>query len=188
MNMKRRVKRIAVRLGISDPRCLAALASCATGLLACSSAPSLSETSTQVEQKVIFGPDDFREVGPLSAGDPRYRQVRATASAFAAGVVSCDDTAGTCHIETTPFVSEDFTGSSHGADPKHLPLCEGERFSGQPQGSYCTAFLIGENLAVTAGHCVKSQDDCDNMKLVFGFFATDEAGQNVNTTVPRSDG
>jgi V8-like Glu-specific endopeptidase len=185
--MKRSVKRIAILPRILDLRYLAALTSCATGILACSSAPAPSESSALVEQKVIFGPDDFREVGSLSVGDPKYRQVRATASAFVRNSVLCDEVAGTCQLPTQPFAFENLTGSSHGATPKYLPICEGERFSGQPQGSYCTAFLIGENLAVTAGHCVQSQADCDAMTLVFGFMATDEAGQNVNTTVPMSD-
>ena len=173
------------------PLSLATLASCSLGLLACSSPSDPAKPAARVEQKVIFGPDDFRDVGPLSPGDSMYRRVRATASMFKDTVeaaVTCDEASDTCELPTQPFDSVTFVlGSYQSVTYKVLPLCAGEQFGGQPQGSTCTAFLIDTDLMVTAGHCVDDPSDCERMKLVFGFVANDSAGQDVNTTVPMND-
>jgi len=36
-----------------------------------------------------------------------------------------------------------------------VPLCEGERFVGEPTGPWCTGFFVSPTLAVTAGHCAR---------------------------------
>lgn len=47
-------------------------------------------------------------------------------------------------------------------------ICKQERFSQQvPLGS-CTAFLVGPDLVLTAGHCIGTQSQCDDNKFVFG--------------------
>ena len=48
-------------------------------------------------------------------------------------------------------------------------VCKGERFSEQPSPANCSGFLIGEDLLVTAGHCVQSEEDCFDYRWVFGF-------------------
>lgn len=45
-------------------------------------------------------------------------------------------------------------------------LCDGERFSDQPVVLGCTAFLVGPDLAVSAGHCM---DDGADYLMVFGY-------------------
>lgn len=48
-------------------------------------------------------------------------------------------------------------------------LCPGEHFREQPVGAYCSGSLVGEDLVLTAGHCVKTDAACADMKFVFGF-------------------
>lgn len=52
--------------------------------------------------------------------------------------------------------------------PSEAPLCPGERFYGQPPLAYCTAFLVGEDLVATAGHCI-TRNTCSNVNFVFDF-------------------
>jgi V8-like Glu-specific endopeptidase len=49
--------------------------------------------------------------------------------------------------------------------------CSGERFSDQPVLSRCSGFLVGKDILVTAGHCIKTLSDCSNHKWVFDFVA-----------------
>ena len=80
-------------------------------------------------------------------------------------------------------------------DPRTLGakyrLAAGQRFADQPAAAFCTGFLVGADLMVTAGHCVKDHypndttapkthagpcqenfrqgDYCENIRVVFGF-------------------
>lgn len=46
--------------------------------------------------------------------------------------------------------------------------CAGEPFSDQPVGAFCSAFLVGQDLIATAGHCVKATD-CATSAFVFDY-------------------
>ncbi|MDT8286857.1 MAG: serine protease, partial [Elusimicrobiales bacterium] len=35
--------------------------------------------------------------------------------------------------------------------------------------AFCSGALVGEDLVMTAGHCIKTQEDCANTMFVFGF-------------------
>lgn len=48
-------------------------------------------------------------------------------------------------------------------------LCSDARFASQPAPASCSGFLIAPDLLVTAGHCIKNQDDCDRNLWFFGF-------------------
>lgn len=48
-------------------------------------------------------------------------------------------------------------------------ICADERFAQQITAANCSGFLVSENVLVTAGHCIKSQSDCDGYKWVFDF-------------------
>jgi hypothetical protein len=50
-------------------------------------------------------------------------------------------------------------------------LCPGERFREQEIGAFCSGVLVGEDLVVTAGHCVNNEYDCGNLAFVFGYAA-----------------
>ena len=50
-----------------------------------------------------------------------------------------------------------------------LNFCEGERFLELPIVSNCSAFLVGPDLIVTAGHCVKDKFDCKKQTWVLDY-------------------
>lgn len=48
-------------------------------------------------------------------------------------------------------------------------LCPGERFADQPAPAYCSGVLVGSDILVTAGHCMRSPIDCAGTAVVFDF-------------------
>jgi hypothetical protein len=46
-------------------------------------------------------------------------------------------------------------------------LCSGERFADEPTVSDCTGFLVGPDLLMTAGHCVKDPNSCQGHVWLF---------------------
>ncbi|MBL6991078.1 MAG: trypsin-like peptidase domain-containing protein [Bacteriovoracaceae bacterium] len=59
--------------------------------------------------------------------------------------------------------------------------CSDERFVTQPTPVSCTGFLVGEDLLVTAGHCILAVDDCRIYKWVFGYKMKD--AQNIDNHI-----
>ncbi len=49
---------------------------------------------------------------------------------------------------------------------EQMRLCNGVRFAEQIAAANCTAFLISENVAVTAGHCITSMNDCKTTRFI----------------------
>ncbi len=54
-------------------------------------------------------------------------------------------------------------------------LCSGESFADQPAEAFCSGFLVGPDLFVTAGHCIRSNSDCSSTKLVFDYAYLNES-------------
>ncbi len=48
-------------------------------------------------------------------------------------------------------------------------LCKEEPFYEQATGAFCSGSLVAPDIIMTAGHCVKTAEDCKAMKFVFGF-------------------
>ncbi len=69
---------------------------------------------------------------------------------------------------------------------KKANLCPGEKFSEQPVGAFCSGSLVGDDLVMTAGHCITDESDCADAKIVFGFAVTTSGGK-APTTVPQKD-
>lgn len=65
-------------------------------------------------------------------------------------------------------------------------LCPGEKFSEQPVGADCSGSLVGEDLVMTAGHCIRNELGCADAKIVFGFAIT-SAGGIAPTDIPQKD-
>ena len=58
-----------------------------------------------------------------------------------------------------------------------FPCCGGERFATQKVGGWCSGFLVGEDIVVTAGHCTEATDDSvKDIAFVFGY-TVDAAGE-----------
>ena len=52
---------------------------------------------------------------------------------------------------------------------KAFKLCPEEPFLTQPSLAYCSGFWVGEDLIVTAGHCVEEKSRCKETLFVFDF-------------------
>jgi V8-like Glu-specific endopeptidase len=63
------------------------------------------------------------------------------------------------------------------------PVCEKERFSAQPTAGNCSGFLVGEDLLVTAGHCMTSESDCKNFSWVQNYKVIDENQTAISVDV-----
>lgn len=48
-------------------------------------------------------------------------------------------------------------------------MCADEKFANQITSANCSGFLVGEDLLVTAGHCIKSANDCSKYAWVFDY-------------------
>lgn len=59
-------------------------------------------------------------------------------------------------------------------------VCKDEPFAKQPTFAFCSGFLVGKDIVVTAGHCITSQNDCNTTEFVF-----DYAIEDNNTLFPR---
>lgn len=63
-------------------------------------------------------------------------------------------------------------------------MCKSERFSEQPTTANCSGFLVGEDLLVTAGHCITSSRDCSGSSWVFDYKVSHNGQTEI--TVPES--
>ncbi len=109
--------------------------------------------------KGIYGRDDRRDV--FDASPEERRLADSVASLWPSKYVRENDRTWNYTLITTNF------GDG-------LDLCPGEKFIGQPSGSgLCSGSLVGGDLIMTAGHCVKDQANCDAVKIVFGFAIKD---------------
>lgn len=52
-------------------------------------------------------------------------------------------------------------------------VCPDVKFSKNSSLSSCTGFLVGDDLLVTAGHCVKDKNDCENIIFSFDYKSGD---------------
>ncbi len=52
-------------------------------------------------------------------------------------------------------------------------LCPGHRFAEQPTAAFCSAFLVSEDLVVTAGHCFRDISECQQTAFVFDYATTE---------------
>lgn len=66
---------------------------------------------------------------------------------------------------------------------QQIGICPAERFSHQVAGARCSGFLVGKDLLVTAGHCIKTMNDCENYSWVFGY----EVKSTADITVTVSE-
>lgn len=63
-------------------------------------------------------------------------------------------------------------------------LCTGTRYAHEPNGAWCSASLVGEDLMLTAGHCVRTAERCATTRFVFGYA---EAIGRDGTRVPADE-
>lgn len=113
-----------------------------------------SEGSAHTSQELIYGEDDRVEV--FAHPDSELRgHATSSVALFSRGALIEQGTAYE--------LPESYTlGESEG-------LCESESFREQPTGSWCSGTLIGADLILTAGHCIETQEACDETTFVFDY-------------------
>ncbi len=52
---------------------------------------------------------------------------------------------------------------------KRMGVCKTEPYAAQPSAGFCSGFMIGRNLILTAGHCITDQEDCNSTRFVFNY-------------------
>ena len=114
----------------------------------------------QGRSRVIYGTDDRKDWYEIN--DPRIRELaRASVALF-------DPT----HIQGGPDGGVRLRSQSL-QDTKRL--CAKEKFESQPAGAFCSGTLVGPDLVLTAGHCVREISGNGNIpaitstRFVFGY-------------------
>ncbi|MBI4350134.1 MAG: trypsin-like peptidase domain-containing protein [Elusimicrobia bacterium] len=83
-------------------------------------------------------------------------------------------------------VTGDKASLAHANFGEALNLCPSERFREQPLGAFCSGALVGEDMIMTAGHCVTDEAACADTKFVFGY-AVKQSGGKAATTLPAGE-
>ncbi len=112
----------------------------------------LFSSNVNAKPKVIYGEDDRQDVFQLT--DPIFLDL---ANATAAMVVN------------NRLKKEGNSYRLVGKKLKDRGICESERFSNQLAVANCTGFLVADDILITAGHCVKSEFECENKKWIFDY-------------------
>jgi V8-like Glu-specific endopeptidase len=117
--------------------------------------------------KVIYGVDDRME--PYEASAQLQKLAQATAAMVPKSKIK----------EHNSY--ESLLGGSTLED---MGICSHEAFAQQPTAANCSGFLVDEDTLVTAGHCIKSQYDCDKYSWVFDYKV--EYGTQSEVVVEKS--
>lgn len=121
--------------------------------------------NTPLSDKVVYGDDNRLEVYE----SPDSMKVL---SASTAAMIS----------PSNLLINEDGSFNTTQNLLKSNGICEDDPYANQPTPANCSGFLVGPDLLMTAGHCIRSQAACNNQKWVFGFAVdevTKEAGKNI---------
>ncbi len=120
--------------------------------------------SLKLETYVIFGEDNRREV---YSAPPQWQEI----SQSIAGKVSFE------HLKSD--------GSELLGVPLGRKVCPSSRFSEQVTVPSCTGFLAKSNVLITAGHCMKTKDDCDKFAWVFNYALKSAGDSRYTKTSPN---
>ena len=116
---------------------------------------ALTATVTvQAHNKVIYGEDNRKDLYNVKSSE-LIEIARSTVALIPSRKMQ-SLTNGLASYGTTTF------GDSR-------PLCSTERFRDQLNAPICSGFLVGENLVVTAGHCIETQKECKDLVFVFDY-------------------
>ena len=118
-------------------------------------------SNTQI--KVIYGDDDRVDV--IDSDNAMYVELAMSTAAMIPSNSLRTSTNGEITIA--------------GSSLEDRGMCASERFSEQTTAANCSGFLVGEDLLVTAGHCIKSSSDCANYQWVFDYRIENQGDSSV---------
>jgi hypothetical protein len=125
--------------------------------------PSLAVYSTPViatalNSKVIYGPDDRKEIFLAPADAAIARNIAATVALVNLGTLRQNGD-GSWSISAPSLKAEQ-------------NVCDTEQFKDEPAAAFCSGFLVAPDVIATAGHCVETVNDLQQFRFVFGFAMT----------------
>jgi len=124
-----------------------------------------------ITPRVVYGADDRKEVYEYTH-DPLLRVANSTA-------ILIDDS-----LVISAGGGWDIDIWAYGTYGQFFELCPSERFWDQPTPGLCSAFVVGADLIVTAGHCV-NPTWCSTTSFAFGFKMQDAS--TVLASFPYDD-
>lgn len=117
----------------------------------------LAAFTASAEDRVIYGDDDRKDLYHPNNDQMLLESARSTAIlVFDRDLITNTATPEVIGLPTKTF-------------KQRMGVCEKEPFSNQISPGFCSGFLVGPDLFVTAGHCIEDQDGCDGISMVFGF-------------------
>jgi V8-like Glu-specific endopeptidase len=129
---------------------------------------NLNEEPNLKEGGVIYGEDGREEVD--LEGDTGLRELAvSTAVQIPKNLISFEGEVA--NIDSTPL-------------HKKANICPEERFSRQSAAGRCSGFIISKDILVTAGHCVRKEQDCSGNYWVFDYKTSDPEGRI--STIPSN--
>lgn len=131
---------------------------------------SVRSPAEPIGERVIYGEDDRKEVWEYDTIDPTIRAMSEAGAVVINRNEVVDNGDGTYTLLTGTF------GTS---------FCADEPFRGQPTIGNCSAWFVGDDIIVTAGHCI-SQSSVGNWGYLFGF-EIDTEGGSAPTVVSADD-
>jgi V8-like Glu-specific endopeptidase len=111
---------------------------------------------TKIEPNVLFGEDNRHEVFET---DPEWQEIAQSI----AGKVTYD------HI-----IDHKSYWELQGV-PLNRRVCKENRYAEQVTVPSCSGFLVKPNILITAGHCMRTPEDCTNQVWVFGYMLKNAA-------------
>lgn len=132
------------------------VASTLLGACQSTSAPTPS-APTVAGSPVVYGADGRTDWFAIASA-PLKAQARATVAAM----VPWDAVSSPAEDGTVTIFGEPTLGDSYG-------LCADQAFREQPTAAMCSGTLIGEDLLLTAGHCVPDLEGCASSAWVFDY-------------------
>ena len=118
--------------------------------------PSTAQGSNP-RPEVIYGEDNRLDLFDAKVPDNLRKLARSTAVLMK----SSDLTPNSSRSGYLNIHSENFGDA--------MELCPSEPFREQPSAGFCSGFLVGPDILVTAGHCMDSQSRCDMTSFVFDY-------------------
>ncbi len=107
--------------------------------------------------EVVYGEDNRMDLFDAHVPDSWRKLARSTAVLMRSSDLTPDSTrSGLVNVHSENY------GES-------MALCPDEPFREQPSAGFCSGFLVGPDILVTAGHCMDSQTQCDSTSFVFDF-------------------
>lgn len=141
-------------------------------LTACAPEGELTTTTQdqKVTDKLIYGDDDRRDLYDVAS---------------ALNKKLADSTVALIESSNLKAQSANVFGLPSQTYGSQQLLCSSEVFYDQPAAAFCSGSLVGPNLILTAGHCIKDAGDCADARFVFGY-AVKQPGR-YPVSIPQSE-